>query len=84
MIVFVKPREMKPRRSAALALVGWYLVGLPTGPDGKLAAPLPQWILLDSFDSATDYEALKGNFLKKLQSQGKSSETLMCPWGANA
>jgi len=49
MIVFVKPREMKPRHAAALALVGWYLVALPTDPDGKLAAPLPQWIYLDGF-----------------------------------
>jgi hypothetical protein len=75
---------MKLHHAAALALVGLYLMAPPTGPDGKLAGPLPQWILLDSFDSATHYEALKGNFLKKLQSQGKSSETLMCPWGANA
>jgi hypothetical protein len=73
MIVFVEPREMKLRHTAALALVGWYLVAPPTGPDGKLAAPLPQSILLDSFDSATDNEALKGNFVKELQSQeGKS------------
>jgi hypothetical protein len=38
---------MKPRHTAALALVGWYLMMPPTGRDyrmGNVEAPLRQWV----------------------------------------
>lgn len=38
---------MKPRHTAALALVGWYLMLPPTGrdyPTGNVDAPLTQWL----------------------------------------
>lgn len=37
---------MKPRRTAALALVGWYLIFPPLTPNGRWinpTAPLSQW-----------------------------------------
>jgi hypothetical protein len=54
---------MKPRHVAALALVGWYLMVPPLVPQlsegepylGFLPlAPLSQWTILDSFDSAEE------------------------------
>jgi hypothetical protein len=59
MIVFVKPREMKLRHAAALALVGWYLMLPPEQyskehdrmfPDED--APISQWEIIGSFDTA--------------------------------
>ena len=40
---------MKLHHAAALALVGWYLM-MP--PWGKLNAPLSEWVIYQSFDSA--------------------------------
>jgi hypothetical protein len=52
---------MKPRHAAALALVGWYLLAPPIMHDPghwhpNLAAPLNQWIVAKSFDSAVQCE----------------------------
>ena len=46
--------DMKPRHAAALALVGWYLMMPPLGSDGRPddSAPLPQWKIRGSFDTA--------------------------------
>ena len=47
---------MKLRHAAALALVGWYLMAPPLyeGHKSNLDAPLSEWVILDSFDSAND------------------------------
>jgi hypothetical protein len=48
---------MRLRHAAALALVGWYLMVPPT-TDGKIdnSAPLSQWDIRSSFDSAATCE----------------------------
>jgi hypothetical protein len=51
---------MKPRHVAALALVGWYLMVPPL---------VPQWTILDSFDSAEEcidahVKLLRDRFIK--------------------
>jgi len=48
---------MSPRRAAALALLGWYLMMPPLTPDGKQidsGAPLAQWDTRLGFDTADD------------------------------
>jgi hypothetical protein len=51
---------MTLRHSAALALVGWYLLAPPVtpGPNGSFmvnkGAPFSQWDHIDSYDAATD------------------------------
>jgi hypothetical protein len=40
---------MNPCHAASLALVGWYLM-MP--PWGKVNAPLSEWVVYQSFDSA--------------------------------
>ena len=42
------------RKAAAFALVGWYLM-MP--PWGKLNAPLSEWVVYRSFDSAENFAA---------------------------
>jgi len=46
------------RHSAALALVGWYLMAPP--PEGRAEAPLSRWKLLQSYDSAATCERERG------------------------
>jgi len=45
---------MRFRHAAVLALTGWYLISPPSFGDGtfNLDAPLPQWTVWRSFDSA--------------------------------
>jgi hypothetical protein len=52
---------MKLRNAAALALVGWYLMMPPLGPDGRIQkyAPLSQWEISSSYDSADDCEKVR-------------------------
>ncbi len=56
---------MKLRHAAALALVGWYLMAPPMPVDGQGSArilrnaPLRNWTLVRSFDSARNCEAFK-------------------------
>ena len=55
---------MNPRHAAALALVGWYLMVPPTSskltPDGghypNPSAPISEWNLHSSYDSAKECE----------------------------
>jgi hypothetical protein len=56
---------MNTRHVAALALVGWYLMVAPSLPDKdnqgqsvgpNLSAPLSEWSINTSFDSAKDCE----------------------------
>jgi hypothetical protein len=47
---------MTLRKAAALALVGWYLM-MP--PWGKLNAPLSEWVVYQSFDSAENCAAAR-------------------------
>jgi hypothetical protein len=52
---------MNPRHAAALALVGWYLL-LPPWEGNRIAdpdAPLSEWTINYSFDSAADCEAMR-------------------------
>ncbi|MGA6971073.1 MAG: hypothetical protein WBY93_05540 [Candidatus Binatus sp.] len=58
--------RMKPRHAAALALVGWYLMVPPPGPPRSTGAntappnhnaPLDQWTIRNSYDSAQACEA---------------------------
>jgi hypothetical protein len=59
---------MKPRHAAALALVGWYLM-MPPNTQGWFsktknndeAAPLDQWTIVRSFDTALMCEHYRGN-----------------------
>jgi len=52
---------MKPCYAAALALVGWYLMGPPlTSPDSdkyETQAPLSRWETIASFDTAAQCTA---------------------------
>jgi hypothetical protein len=53
----MKPRLMKPRHAAALALVGWYLMLPPTHLSnghlvGDTKTPFSDWTTLGSFDTA--------------------------------
>jgi hypothetical protein len=50
---------MKTRHAAALALVGWYLLAPPSGPDDKpiVTAPFSQWTDHHTYDTAAHCEA---------------------------
>jgi len=53
---------MKPRHAAALALVGWYLMTPPLiGPNYAIKedAPFSQWVIAQTFDTASDCEREK-------------------------
>jgi len=58
---------MKPHHVAALALVGWYLMGAPRISESPLrfdlTAPLTKWNQYDSYDSAADCAAAKTKML---------------------
>ena len=55
MIVFVKPRGMKPRHAAALALVGWYLMLPPMNEKGVYTQDsISDWDHVGSYDSAAE------------------------------
>jgi hypothetical protein len=56
---------MRLRHAAAFALAGWYLVEPPRLPPSyhvDQSAPLSQWSLLGSFDSATECTIELGRF----------------------
>jgi hypothetical protein len=58
---------MNPRHAAALALVGWYLMSPPLSPDGKRVvgyAPLSEWQIGESFDSAAECEQALSDGIK--------------------
>jgi hypothetical protein len=52
---------MNPRRDAALALVGWYLM-IPTW--GNIKAPLSEWWVYEPFDSASGCKAARDDLVK--------------------
>ena len=68
---------MNLRHAAALALVGWYLMAPPTLSIGdtsdiksgrwrtKVSAPVREWQILESFDSASDCENMKGKLVMR-------------------
>jgi hypothetical protein len=60
---------MNLRRTAALVLVGWYLMVPPAKSSKTLEAdfnaPLGQWSILRSFDAADACEKAKADFQKK-------------------
>ncbi len=48
---------MKPRHTAALALIGWYLMVPPRASDHRtfiFDAPLREWSIMGSYDSAKE------------------------------
>ena len=58
---------MNLRHAAALALVGWYLMLPPMqGETPNSDAPLSQWTLTDSFDSAQQCSKGKSAYWKTL------------------
>jgi hypothetical protein len=64
------------RHATALALVGWYLM-LPPGRRGEkvapdFSAPLSEWSIYASFDSARDCEKAKTDFQVQMQ-QGRAT-----------
>lgn len=71
----LKSDRMTVRHAAALALAGWYLMVPPyssgrTGIRFDFDAPLINWQLARSFDSAEDCEAFKLEALKVSTEQG--------------
>jgi hypothetical protein len=51
---------VKLRRPAALAIVGWYLMAPPAKSTlPEQTTPLSAWNVIQSFDSATDYQDAK-------------------------
>ena len=50
---------MNLRHAAALALVGWYLLVPPHGPNGRWdpRAPLSKWVMDGSYDTAKECDA---------------------------
>ena len=77
---------MKLRHTAALALVGWYLMqppmvmpqtGGPTWITFNSTAPISQWNHVDSFDNAADCEAAR----KSLLDRTKKDTSIVVPEG---
>ena len=53
---------MNPHHAAALALVGWYLMMPPVNPNNMRVntdAPISDWEIRNSFDSASQCERLR-------------------------
>jgi hypothetical protein len=57
---------MNLRHAAALALLGWYLITPPVGPDGvvDLNAPISKWDQKDNFDAAADCDTAVAQRIK--------------------
>jgi hypothetical protein len=75
---------MKLSHTAALALVGWYLMVPPQIPlpGGKLGigapdtnAPLSEWSILDTFDSATECKNAAESYPRMNQQFGNAPES---------
>jgi len=76
--------SMKPRHAAALALIGWYLMAPPMDQQThkvKLDAPLSEFMVWKSFDTARECEADKNkdsdSNLAKLKADDAKVLTLM-------
>jgi hypothetical protein len=52
---------LKPRHSAALALLGWYLMLPPVTSDGRTQkdAPLSRWYIFSSFETKEECEQVR-------------------------
>jgi len=80
--------RVKPRYAAALALVGWYLMTPPLikGTHDTYtiyrSAPLSEWILQESYDSAAQCEDSRPGFVgatrRVVISAGRCAETGPC------
>jgi hypothetical protein len=60
---------MKLSHAAALALVGWYLMMAPSSPDHTAlvpSAPLSQWKLVGSYDTATQCMKVRSGFIDRV------------------
>lgn len=73
---------MKPRRVAALTLVGWYLM-LPPMINGQPATnePLSTWTIWHAFDTATDCEANRDFKAKQMRELFKKNSADADKWG---
>jgi len=71
---------MTLRKAAALALVGWYLM-MP--PWGKLNAPLSEWVVYQSFDSAENCAAARKVLVDYLANYKGMAMTLITQSGGN-
>ncbi len=73
---------MKPRRTAALALVGWYLIVPPipvdrTGPASKWPlANYSQWGINETFESSAACEAARNQYYETFQDPTKFAQLL--------
>jgi hypothetical protein len=78
---------MKPRHAVAFAMVGWYLLAPPPVPKGELSAleraqaagtkflvgaPLSQWAVYDSFDTAAQCREARNDLQSKLSVDGRA------------
>ena len=59
--------SMRSRHAAALALVGWYLMVAPSSRHFAFvpSAPLPQWRLAGSFDTAAQCMKVRSKFIDR-------------------
>ena len=67
---------MTARHTAALALVGWYLLTPRLGPDGKLQtdAPYARWYYNGSYDTAAQCEDERDTLATTTKVQGTVEE----------
>ncbi len=66
---------MKIRHTAALALVGWYLMVPPPGSPPGETEGLRRWQILSSFDSAKECEAERASVKKRAADSATKSES---------
>jgi hypothetical protein len=70
---------MKACPAIALALIGWYLMLLPTSPDADLSDPTPWSAVQLSFDTAKECEAaLAKATLPRGKAKGAEPKAFFC------
>jgi hypothetical protein len=72
---------MKVRHTAALVLVGWYLMVTPPGyqPFGTNQAPISRWALVGGFDSADQCDQAKMEWYR-IATKGEDEKGEGSPW----
>lgn len=69
---------MKPRHVAALALAGWYLTVPPyDGTRNNPDAPLAEWTVYSTFESAQDCEAEKNDVYSRVRNGEDESDRMI-------
>jgi len=73
-VKLINEETVKFHHTIAVALLGWYLMVPPLRSHGStavdVAAPLAEWHIFKSFDSATECES----FREKIRKGGKGTE----------